>query len=224
VKLRSDTDVQTFLDAELAWRLKELHHTRELVRSGVAPQRQRMVLRAAIPLLYAHWEGFVKVAAEGLLNFVSNQRHRYRELRPCFVAHGIKLQLGHLTESKQHVLRSEAVRFVMAELDTVAAVPWKGIVSARSNLNSEVLADILAALGLSSAPYETRYKLIDESLVARRNKIAHGEWLELDQASCEGLIDEVLTLLRIFKTDVENCVATKSYLATLPAARSSGRR
>ena len=69
-------------------------------------------------------------------------------------------------------------------------------------------------MGLDARPYEPRYRLINESLLGRRNKIAHGEWLDLDESGFVSLVDDVLILLRMFKTDIENSVALQGYLAS----------
>lgn len=44
--------------------------------------------------------------------------------------------------------------------------------------------------------YAVYSNLIDESLLNRRNKIAHGEYLDLDSEAFEGLVEEGLFLLR----------------------------
>ena len=64
-------------------------------------------------------------------------------------------------------------------------------------------------MGIDAKPYETKFNLIDSSLLKRRNCIAHGEYLELELNSYRLLADEVLALMRQLKTDIENssCLA-----------------
>jgi hypothetical protein len=46
----------------------------------------------------------------------------------------------------------------------------------------------------------------------RRNKIAHGEYLDLTHDNYRELADEILILLRLFKTDIENAAVLSKYL------------
>jgi len=78
------------------------------------------------------------------------------------------------------------------------------MVDTKSNLSSKVLQDILAALGLDQAQFETRIKFIDSSLVSPRNHIAHGEALSLSLSEYLELHDSVLALIETFRNEVEN--------------------
>jgi hypothetical protein len=89
----------------------------------------------------------------------------------------------------------------------------KDAIETRSNLNSEVFQEIAGWIGVDTAKYETKFNLVNESLVKRRNQIAHGEFLEIDENAFHDLVDETLLLLRWFKTDLENAIAVNSHLA-----------
>jgi len=84
-------------------------------------------------------------------------------------------------------------------------------IDTESNLTSKVFGNIAASLGISVDSYETKFNLIDESLVARRNKVAHGEFLDLGGREFGELVDEILLLMRGYKTDLENAATLKSY-------------
>jgi hypothetical protein len=79
-----------------------------------------------------------------------------------------------------------------------------------------VLRDIIWTLGLDIAPYETKSKLIDESLVDRRNHIAHGEPLDIGVAEYLVLHDEVMNLLEGFRNQIQNAAATNRFLKKTP--------
>jgi hypothetical protein len=74
-----------------------------------------------------------------------------------------------------------------------------------------VFENIASSIGIKIQPYESRFKLMDESLLSRRNKIAHGEYLDLDADSWRDLADEVISLMRDFKTDMENAASTSAF-------------
>ena len=210
MKLKTGIQLQDQLDRDLAWRVREIAQLKSSVKSTQDLHRSTLV-RAAIPLLYAHWEGYVKVNAEAALNFVSNQRMKYRELQPCFVAHGLGAALDEL-EVGCHHRKVEALRFLFEKLDERATFAWKGRINTRSNLSAEVFESIASAVGVDSSRYLSRRVLINESLLKRRNGIAHGEWLDISGDSFRDLADEVITLLRWFKADLENLMTQKTYL------------
>ena len=51
--------LQDYLDKEISWRIKEIADMKIAV-CRIETVSKKTVIRAATPLLYAHWEGFVK--------------------------------------------------------------------------------------------------------------------------------------------------------------------
>jgi hypothetical protein len=210
--LRTVLELQEYLDHDFAWRVREIDYTKTAVQRA-SGNAQMAVARAGLALLYAHWEGFVKGASEALLNFVLHRKFKYRQLRPCFMAHGLAMHLDVLVTTHKHHRRFETVQFVVEKLDEQAKFPWKDVIRTQGNLSSEVFRSVVAAIAIDPTRYESRYNWIDKVLLARRNRIAHGERLEFSASEFPSLADETLTLLRWFKNDIENSAATKAYLA-----------
>ena len=199
------------MDHEFAWRLKEIADLKLSVLTAKDP-KQRALIRAGVPVLYAHWEGFVRSAARGYLDFVYRQGYNFEDLDSCFVALGARKHLSALTESRKASLAIEAVDFVRTcGRQRATANPAKAV-DTKANLSSRVFEEIAISVGLLPARYTSRYNLIDTSLLKRRNRIAHGEFLDLAMKEYSNLSDETLVLLRWFKTDLENAAATKAYL------------
>ena len=95
-------------------------------------------------------------------------------------------------------------------------MPYKDGNDVGSNLSSSVLREIVLTLGLNFAPFEPLGHLIDERLSAQRNTIAHGEYLEIDEASFEEVTDDVVAMLDAFRGHVDNAVALGTYRAQAP--------
>jgi len=55
-KIRTLSQLEDFLDREFSWRLKEIADLRFLARFSGRLRKNTMV-RAGVPLLYAHWGG-----------------------------------------------------------------------------------------------------------------------------------------------------------------------
>ena len=82
---------------------------------------------------------------------------------------------------------------------------------AKSNLNSEVLREIVASLGLNYSPFATKEKLLDEKLLANRNSIAHGRHEVMAAKEYLSLHEDVFGLMQDFYNQVENAVLRKQY-------------
>ena len=69
---------------EFSWRRKEL----TLLKSKIPIEKnsvQSAMLRSALPLLYAHWEGFVKLTMSYYLEFVSRKHLKHNELNLTYL-------------------------------------------------------------------------------------------------------------------------------------------
>lgn len=209
-KIRTLNDLQDVIDSEYSWRLKEIADMKKAVRStlGVAAST---LIRAGIPLFYAHWEGFVKNTAEAYITFVSCQKLRYEQLASPFLAIGAKRHIHSLVESRKSRVNIAAADFFTNELSNRAQLSFTTMVNTESNLSSSIFENIILSIGFDPTPYESRFKLIDESLLKRRNCIAHGEYLDLDASSYRTLGDDVIALLRSFKADIERAASEGKY-------------
>lgn len=208
-KIRTLDQLQEKLDTEMGWRIKELSHFKIATRSN--KDSARTFVRAGVALVYAHWEGFIKAASENYLSYVVYQGHIYRDLKTCFAVFGLKGKLSALNDSRKTKPNIEALEFVLAEMDRPARMSMAGAIDTESNLTSKVFQNIAASIDIDTTAYETRFKLIDESLVNRRNKVAHGEYLDLGIEDFIALADDVIQMMRSYKTDIENAASLKSY-------------
>src|SRR6266481_7606632 len=135
-KIRTLTNLQEALDAEMSWRIKEISDFRFATKAQTTSSRT--FLRAGVALVYAHWEGFIKVASEHYLNFVDNQGHIYRDLKTCFVVFGLKGRLASLSDSRKAKPNIETLDFVFAEMDKPAKMSMSSAIDTESNLTSKV--------------------------------------------------------------------------------------
>ncbi len=211
MKIRSADQLLGHLDDDMAWRVKEIHELRSAVH-GAKGKNVDTHIRAGISMLYAHWEGFVKGAANAYVGYISARADRMRDLKPCFVALGLKAKLSSTHESGKAAIAVSTVSFLIDDLDKPIKLPATDAISAQSNLSSTVFTNIAEWIGIDPTQYETRFALIDKSLLEARNGIAHGEYLMIDVARFDGLVTDILEILRWFKTDIENAAVQKSFL------------
>jgi hypothetical protein len=199
MKIRTVNDLSDRLDTEFSWRLKELADLKMVVKT-TEKLKQSSMIRAGLPLTYAHWEGFVKSSAQFYLNFVLMQKHELKELSSCFLALSAQKLLNNFTYSNRTSLQLELVNHLTT------------IINTKANLNSAVFTDISLSIGIKVTQYETKFNFIDESLLKRRNEIAHGNYLDIDSTAFREIVDEVIGLMRQFKNDIMNNAVQKSYL------------
>src|SRR6266508_1948027 len=122
------------LAADLSWRRKELSETKAVL-DGAVGKRQEALLRGAIPLLYAHWEGFVKFAGGAYLEYVAARRLRYEELSVSFVALGIRPRLLDAARRDDAGLQTDLVRFLIEGRSARSVLHYKDGVDTKSNLS-----------------------------------------------------------------------------------------
>lgn len=209
-KIRTTGQLQEILDKEFSWRLKEIASLKIVVKTSDKLSKKTAV-RAAIPLLYGHWEGFIKNSSTYYLEFVNGQSLTYKELKSCFVVFGVKRKINDLISSKNSNVSISTLEFLRDELNERAKLKIESAIRTEFNLSSKVFDNIAKSIGISTQAYEARYNLIDESLLSRRNHIAHGEYLDVDSEGFRDLADEILFLLRSYKTDIENAVSLEDY-------------
>lgn len=210
MKIRLISQLQDELDAGFAWRVKEIAALKMSVAS-TSFLAQSTVIRAGIPLIYAHWEGFVKQASQDYLEYVSNQKLKYGELVSCFVVFGAKKHLSQVIESRRAAVNIAAVDFFRSCKDDKANLHMSNAINTKANLSSDVFCEIALSLGVETILYEAYFNLMDESLLSRRNKIAHGEYLDISPAGFRNLADEVIKLLRMYKTDIQNLASLGAF-------------
>lgn len=213
VRIRTATHLQVALDDEFSWRVNEIAN----LRSGIVNSstlRRIVLMRAAVPLAYAHWEGFVKRSATFYASYLSELGLRYSDIKPCFIGLGVMSMVQTLESIKRKLTTASSLvaRIRAFDEQAVSIKLWQAVEDI-GNLDFALFSEISDFLAINSAPYATKKVFIDERLIATRNRIAHGERLEVDEIAVFSMFDEVIGLLRAFKTDIENGVTMKLYLA-----------
>lgn len=209
---RTASELLAQLDDELSWRVVEIAAIQKAI-VGAKGSGQTALIRAGLPLLYAHWEGCVKLIAIRYVEFISKQDLKYSELKHCFS--GLKA-LGQVKQMHSITKRVFAASDLLSQIYHIesekAIIPLKSYVSNVGNLNFDLFEQVANFIDIDPSRYSSRKHMIDDSLLKQRNEIAHGEYLVVDHVAFDSLAKEVLTLLRQFKDDVQNALVQRSYL------------
>lgn len=85
MSIRTAEQLSDRLATDLAWRKKELSEMKSLIEAkNVSDQRHKVLVRGGVCILYSHWEGFVKLAANSYLEYVNSKKLTYQELSSNF--------------------------------------------------------------------------------------------------------------------------------------------
>ncbi|MFZ1519166.1 MAG: MAE_28990/MAE_18760 family HEPN-like nuclease [Ignavibacteriaceae bacterium] len=214
MKIRSAEDFSDRISSDIAWRRKEVQTLLNYARSSNG-RDQMSALRAILPILYSHWEGFIKTSAELYLVFIKSQKYLYKDLKDNFLAIKFYSALKSCEESNRIIFHQQIIQAIRSECNERANIPTENVIRTESNLSSEILRNILVTIGLESDLYELKNQLIDSKLIKIRNEIAHGEETYIDLSDYELLHTEIFNILSDFKNRLENMVITRSFISSV---------
>lgn len=214
MKIRSKEELIDYLTADLAWRKKELttlYNNVETANSKNLPT----ALRCASVLLYAHWEGFVKNSAESYLTYIKFQRLNLNQVNSNILALSLKQKMTEFSLTNKATLHVQFIDFFQNNLNERASFSETDSIKTQSNLNSIILKEIFATIGLEITNYDLKSNLIDKQLLKYRNDIAHGNQPPLNKQEYEVLHGEIIGMLDNIYTDISNSAVLDKYRKTI---------
>lgn len=213
MKIKSLEQLDDILDKELSWRKKELTLLINNFNSSGDKQKD-YYLRVSVFLIYSHWEGFIKIASESYLEYISNQRIKLSLLNSNLIALTLEnhLDSGFSMTNINH--KKKMVNLVLDKLEDYCFIYKKGQVNTQSNLNMDVLDKICLSTGVDKELLNVDSIWIDERLLKYRNEIAHGEKLIIEQISfdLEELKSKIQDALDTYKNLISNSAYKRSFL------------
>jgi len=212
-KFLSLEDFSISLDQELIWRRKEISDLRQAIRD-CASTSQNSLIRAFVPLSYAHWEGFVISVAKMYFSFITTRRLKYSELEKHFMRLTFLKRLDALSQSKSSL---DGKLKLLLEIDRARELRFSSvspdIIDSGSNLNTDQTRQICTVCGISADFLSGHEDFLDVELLKRRNQIAHGEWATIGADQVDSLSDGVLDLMTMFRNEIENAIVGETYRA-----------
>lgn len=207
-KIYSIDELSSKIDEDLSWRKKELQYIKTQIPDKKS-SKQDTLLRSAIPILYAHWEGFVKMSAEFYLKFVASKYIKHSELKPQFIALSLA-KLINDTAINNIESRTAIIENLLLKLNKSSNIPTKNIINTKSNLNYSVFKEIIYTLSLSVGAF-SNYESYINDLVDTRNHIAHGNQKFVDYKTCIGMFDDMFAIMETLKNEILNSAVQENY-------------
>lgn len=204
MRIVSVDNLTLVLTENMTWRIREISDLKRTV-SLVPNSFRSSVIRATVPLIYAHWEGHVRLCASAYADYVSARRLSYRSLHRGYMLGALKGELDQI--ARKGASRIDLIRF-LERLDEIELKHFRSrgdrLIETRSNLSFEVLTEISAVIGIDASVFEADATFINKILLDRRNHIAHGQEVILSDDDLDGIANRTVGLMRTFQNLVEN--------------------
>lgn len=202
-------NIKNELDEEILWRYKELKNIKKLYDSNIThkelkigstikshienTKESKYILRSAIPMIYAHWEGFFKTSITLLHKELDSQDVNYNKLNITL--------LSYLTKDK-HTPKYKESDLKFSEI----------VVNTESNLSWKILEKFCIAYNFNIIQFE-KYKSDISLLVTIRNGISHGDnaYHFDDFKIIDKYIKIAFRLMVITKVSVLKCLQYEKY-------------
>jgi hypothetical protein len=164
----------------------------------------------ALPVLYAHWEGFVKEVVEEYIEFVEKQDIEPSQAHPTIFSFAMRKRLKVLIHSGSVERLTDFATWIVSSAVGPVRFEDKSVVTG-GNLSYNNLKNLCDSLRIDVAKLDSDKKKID-ALVNRRNNIAHtGRPPKLDRGDVAEDAVLVLRLIETFEAILRECVDAEQY-------------
>ncbi|SEL71255.1 hypothetical protein SAMN04515666_10538 [Bosea lupini] len=204
-------DLQSILDSELVWRRREMSSLVTLLKSNTEVT-QKAIIRAGVPLLYAHWEGFGRECFVRYFEYVSYRKLKFRQLSPAFLYMSSFPSMSTIQNGgiKNGI---DAINSIIKRMDSTNKDPFRKRISTKSNLRSDALEDLMLSCGLDTSELMLHSEFIDKELCDSRNEIAHGSGAAPSLDAFLKRRDTTFTIMTTLHNTVVNAAINQKYKA-----------
>ncbi len=213
MKIRTSYELEQSIDHDIFWRKREFTTLKFLI-AGSRKHEKQVLTRAAIVMLYSHWEGHIKHCAQVYLNYLNNKGYSYEQLKENFLLLSLNNKFSNGFSIKKYPSQKEIYDYLNTPRNESFAINESTVIDTESNLKYEIVLNILRQLGLNEGIYELKQNFINSKLLKCRNAIAHGDFIpveEIDETYIE-IENELLNMILLFQNLIRNAVTTKQYL------------
>lgn len=166
--------------------------------------------RMCIPMIYAHWEGYVVSSLKVLIQHLNNLSLSPRNVPTNLVVISLGDSYRSLSGKQSFKQRIEFTD----KFSTLykASLKFATKIDTKSNLKSDVLEELCEMFGFNYGRFKDCTPDIDR-LVNIRNSIAHGEnSIKPDMANVLKYIDSVVHAIDMFTDEIGRFVEQEEYL------------
>lgn len=203
------------LNADRSWRCSELEFYKKVPKfytNRFFHPYLNNYYRMCIPLIYAHWEGFVVSSFRELVIYLNKQNLFYSQVQFHLRLLSNKERFGYLqgncTKNKQKRFLRE---YMDEEIRGIALSP--SAISAKSNLDFKQYSEILDNFEIPITKNHNKHMLLIGKLVNYRQKIAHGEnSIIVYESDVNSMVACIMEMIDITICDIDTYVTNEKYL------------
>ena len=183
----SADELEILLTEDLTWRIKEISALKTMIDRSVDGVAKNAALRAALPMLYAHWEGYIKKSSDSYLAFVYGRRPLALSLKPALAYAFLEPRFRGAGGGSGSFTPQAAIEFAETAKGVSTRPNPNVMVNTKSNLRYEVLEEIVDRLAIGDFISLTTKSKVNDLLCDKRNHIAHGESVPITRDGFEEL-------------------------------------
>lgn len=201
------------------WRETELTSLSKILVSIRDENEKKVLLNASIPLIYAHWEGFVLSSLKILMEILNEKKLNCIDIHTNILTNGYEINLKEDLSNSTYKKGSFENKCIKLEcLVNLLNSDFKFQnfkMDTKSNLNFDVLKMLCIKFNFSSEEFKSLESKL-KKLVQRRNGIAHGEdSFPITKKDMEESIDLYKELSGLLKNEIENFMKESKYLKNI---------
>ncbi len=200
------------IEAERDWRVADLIKVKLILRELDLRNDEKLdtFIRMTIPIIYAHWEGFIKISIKYVINYINNQNLNSNEVKTCILTYANNITYDRLKGKHSFEQKCEFTELFLEKLNVKVTLSNK--VDTKSNLKCEVLYTIFKTIGLEYTLGADDVVLINK-LVDTRNSIAHGQnSIIVDKTQIDKYISNMTRIFDDVIVELYKYVTDKKYL------------
>ena len=198
------------ISADIQWRNNELNSLK-LISKNLNDNELRLFLKSCIPLIYAHWEGFVVSSLKLVFSYLNSLKLNSKDYCDIYLTTAYEQTLKSLDDSTAYERRKKHLVKLYTEFSKV--VKLKNKIDTKSNLTFQVLEEICLKTNLNINKFE-EYKEELNELVSIRNSISHGENSYIFETfdDIKKYIELLENLMLDFQSELQDLLKDKNYL------------
>ena len=227
IRIRNIEELVGKIDTDAQWRKKEIADLRLCCQNN---NNATFLLRAALVLCCAHFEGYIKYASNAYIAYISAQNIKVKDLRIEISSIAIRkkkhLSFGIPSTKKVKVtvvsdvlqayddILEQNFFIKLNEDDLVPEIDENDIpLPTEGNPTPDVLTDIAKILGLNyNELFQLREPFIDGELLKPRHSVVHGERRSIAINELDAAADFVVDIIDQYKDSIIGAAENNRHL------------
>lgn len=164
-------EVLNDINSNMTWRLNELREFKNIANK-LNDYQAKILLKSLIPMVYAHWEGFIVSTMKIVFQYLNQLNLRSDDYCYIYLTTAYENSLSNLEKSTNFDKRKKHLKNLYDNFSK--QVQFNDKIDTKSNLKFDVLTEICKKINLDESNF-LGYKEDLNMLVHIRNGIAHGD-------------------------------------------------